>query len=697
MQSMKLGTKLYMVLGILVFTAIVISGVGMYGISQVNALLDYQNTANIPETLALSDLRFWTMDLLRAEKNTILASTDELSKRYAGEAAKAIEEADKTLAHLTELYAADAKASAEEKAALAEMPKFWEEVRGHDKELVDLGMQNTRVKATAMVSSQARDLFARMDEGLTGLAQRWRNELTASAAGGSPAPAALQEKLDAVSSLLLNLAKRQMTGFAHVAESKDENRVRIENDNKTFAKAMLADIDRLSSLTDASEKSVLDAAKSSAAELAALEDQIFDLSTKATGLKANDISLGAQKQSMDKVMAATAKLTASLSANTAAVTQQSTELYRFSFGVLIGSAIIGILISLTVATIIIRGVTSSINRVVAGLSEGSAQVSNAAQQVAQSSQSMAEGASEQASSLEETSASLEEMSSMTRQNAESAGQCNALMSETKQTVDGMSRAMGEMSEAIKEIKKSSDDTAKIIKTIDEIAFQTNLLALNAAVEAARAGDAGKGFAVVAEEVRNLAQRSAEAAKQTAALLEQSQTNADNGVQVASRVTEALDKTVTNSDRVGKLVEEIAAASTEQAQGIDQVNTAVAQMDTVTQSNAANSEEAASASEELSAQARELDDMVDTLSAIVGGAKAKTNGNGKSNGKSNGNGHHALAAPAHHDWKKPGQERRAIPTAARSGKRAAALTGPNQYHVVKSEEVIPLDDKELEDF
>jgi methyl-accepting chemotaxis protein len=265
-----------------------------------------------------------------------------------------------------------------------------------------------------------------------------------------------------------------------------------------------------------------------------------------------------------------------------------------------------------------RGIASKIHQVVAQMTQGAQQVAAAAAQVSSASQSLAEGATQQAAGLEEASSSLEEMASMTKQNADNAQQANALSSEARKSANTGVQSTSRMNGAIQQIQKSSDETAKIIKVIDEIAFQTNLLALNAAVEAARAGEAGKGFAVVAEEVRNLAMRSAEAAKNTANMIQESVKNAKNGVDIADEVTKVLDGIVANVGKATDLVSEIAAACQEQAQGIDQVNTAVAQMDKVTQQNAANAEESASASEQLTAQAAAMNEMVNGLAALVGG-------------------------------------------------------------------------------
>ena len=212
---------------------------------------------------------------------------------------------------------------------------------------------------------------------------------------------------------------------------------------------------------------------------------------------------------------------------------------------------------------------------------------------------------------------------MTKQNADNAKQANILMGEAKQAVGTANESMGQLTEAMVEITKASEETSKIIKTIDEIAFQTNLLALNAAVEAARAGEAGAGFAVVADEVRNLAMRAADAAKNTASLIEGTVKKVKDGSGLVSRTNEGFKKVAGSSAKAADLVAEISAASSEQAQGIGQINTAVTELDKVTQQNAANAEESASASEEMSAQAETMKGMVDELQSMVGGSsKAK---------------------------------------------------------------------------
>lgn len=342
----------------------------------------------------------------------------------------------------------------------------------------------------------------------------------------------------------------------------------------------------------------------------------------------------------------------------------------------------------------------TLRTIVVGMGSSAGELTSAARQLAAASQQMADGSSEQASSLEETSASLEEMSSMSRQNADNAKEANGVAATAAQEAERGNEAMKRMSAAIADIKNSSDETAKIIKVIDEIAFQTNLLALNAAVEAARAGEAGKGFAVVAEEVRNLAQRSAEAARNTSDLIEGSQKNADNGVNVAQEVSSSLQSIVGSIEKVTTLVGEIAAASIEQAQGVEQINTSVAQMDKVTQSNASNAEESAAASEELNAQVEQLKEMTYKLEEIVG---AGSNGNGRSGHPNTVMATHqrpivgATQSRFHDHLHRTGQPAHAPALTSRPAPRKSSEGSVGRRETTKLEEVIPLDEGDFKDF
>ncbi|WP_449247087.1 methyl-accepting chemotaxis protein [Desulfarculus baarsii] len=249
---------------------------------------------------------------------------------------------------------------------------------------------------------------------------------------------------------------------------------------------------------------------------------------------------------------------------------------------------------------------------------GGGQLTAAAGVVARAADDLADGSSSQAASLEQSAASLEQMASMIRQNADHAAQADTLMNETKQTVGRASQAMVNLNTSMQDISAASVETSKIIKTIDEIAFQTNLLALNAAVEAARAGEAGAGFAVVADEVRNLAMRAAEAAKSTATLIEGTVHKIDDGVKLVSSAGKVFEEVAGNSGKVAELISEIASASREQAQGIDQVNTAVAQMDKATQQNAANAQEAAAAAGQMHGLCADIADLAEEIIERLGG-------------------------------------------------------------------------------
>ncbi len=281
------------------------------------------------------------------------------------------------------------------------------------------------------------------------------------------------------------------------------------------------------------------------------------------------------------------------------------------FGVVVG-ALSGGLIS--------RSITGPVRRLVRSLTESADQLASASSQVSLSSNILAQGASEQAAALEETSSSLEQMSSMTTQNAQSAGQARKLMEDMDIIIRQARQSMDELTLSIQEISGASRETQKIVKTIDEIAFQTNLLSLNAAVEAARAGESGAGFAIVADEVRGLARRAADGARNSSALIDTTMRKVKEGSNLVERTNQEFGRVAITVAESGKLAADIALASTEQAQGIEMINRSVSEMDKVTQQNAANAEESASASEQMLAQAHQLREFVVGLTALTGGTK-----------------------------------------------------------------------------
>jgi methyl-accepting chemotaxis protein len=291
---------------------------------------------------------------------------------------------------------------------------------------------------------------------------------------------------------------------------------------------------------------------------------------------------------------------------------------RFKLLSLIGG-LVGVTVGALLGFLISRSIARPIKSVVEALRASTEQTASAAGQIAAASQTLAEGASEQAASLEETGASLEEMAGMSRNTSERTAEIDKLMREdAAANFQAVQKQMQKLEGAVQANIQASEQASKIIKTIDEIAFQTNILALNAAVEAARAGEAGMGFAVVADEVRNLAQRSVQAAKETQQTIDNSSIRAKETITCYQEITGLLNGNAKIAERVTRLVGEIATAAKEQSHGIDQINTAVAQMDKVTQGNAANAEETASAAEELNAQTDALQEAVADLTQIVSG-------------------------------------------------------------------------------
>ncbi|MCC6232368.1 MAG: hypothetical protein IT580_06965 [Verrucomicrobiales bacterium] len=358
-----------------------------------------------------------------------------------------------------------------------------------------------------------------------------------------------------------------------------------------------------------------------------------------------------------------------------------------------GSTLMGVL---PLAALIALGVLFLVNRTIAGpltraaarLGETSALTQGTSAEISHSSHTLAEGASNQAASLEEAAASLEQISAMTRRNADHASTAKALASSARVAADGGAGEVERMSVAMAEIKGASRNIAKIIRTIDEIAFQTNILALNAAVEAARAGEAGMGFAVVADEVRGLAQRSAEAARETAACIEDSIQKSDHGVHISAKVAASFQEIAGKTREVDELVAEIASASNEQSHGINQLNLAVTEIDRITQGNAACAEESASAAQELTAQATMLHEAVEELrhmtEGTLGGSVASVSTSGVAGaggpppgGRTAQSGPQPLS-PAHSPARTPNTLRAGRPGARQQDSPAAKVASPDGF-------------------
>jgi len=300
-----------------------------------------------------------------------------------------------------------------------------------------------------------------------------------------------------------------------------------------------------------------------------------------------------------------------------ATVASTTETVQTSWWSTLLLGIVSVVVGVGVSWFMIAALNKQLTQTVTELSEGAVQIASAANQVASSSQSLAQGSSEQAASLEETSSTTEQINSMAAKNTDNAGVMTRMVAESQLEFAETNRQLGEMVTAMDEIDASSGKISKIIKVIDEIAFQTNILALNAAVEAARAGEAGMGFAVVADEVRNLAQRCAQAAKDTADLIEDSIGKSGSGKTKVGLVASSVQRITDEFAKIKTLVDEVSHGSKEQTDGIGQIRRAISQMEQVSQSSAANSEQGAAAAEQLNAQSDALKDIVVRLNSMAG--------------------------------------------------------------------------------
>ncbi len=607
---MKLSTKIYCIMALLIVVALGIMGLGLYSIYTLNDIINDTNLST-NRYAALTEMNDHLRRRVIAMKDILISNSIPDMQKLVNENFKSTETGmENAVQHYVANIPRDA--DAEMQGRPANIRASWANFVKVTSEAAGLSLQNS-VNEALRINTETIPYWGTADEDFAKLTAMLR---------GLDTPNAVQlanQASDAKADLILF---RLLT---------------VDMINETDQKVMQMLVDRNAGMRKSILKTLADISASAPPEAAALAgklnsglmekgfrsyEQILPLALADSNNRAITLynSEGVKQYTVfdkytDELMHNALRNQVNLQDRAASTASTIT------WTMIIGSGI-GILAGIIIAVWTINAINRTLRRVIGGLNESSDQVYSAAHQISGASQNLAEGATEQAASLEETSSALEQMASMTRQNADNANKTNDTNKRNNKLIGDGATAVKNMSTAMGEINDSAEKISRIIKTIEDIAFQTNLLALNAAVEAARAGEAGKGFAVVADEVRNLAQRSAQAARDTTELIEGTVTRVKNGSEIANQLDSSFTEIETGSSAVSRLIAEITSATNEQAQGVDQVNTAVAQMDKVTQQNAANAEETASSSEELSSQATNLNAIVGDLVVIVEGAGAK---------------------------------------------------------------------------
>lgn len=603
-KNMKLGTKIASGFGIILVIAIFLGGLAVVSMTGVKGGANELAKERVPEVAVANNVERWSLKTMYDMRGYTLSD----DKTYWDKTLKNLEEVKKYLKEAEELSrkSSNLKDLAENAKIASQKVDEYEKLAKQSNEVMDkIDVNKTNLNDAASRYINEAEAY------IVGQTEAMKKDIEGKASAGKLKERVL--KITVANNIIdmgnairiANFKSQSLRDFSYIKEAmkKFDDIEKLLNSLKPLT-TQEVNLKQIEAVRDAGNKY-----KNELNLLIANFDILTELN-KERGMAADEVLKAAEDTAiggMDKT--SSIANVSSLSLGAATVT-------------MIIGLITALVLGIIIAVVIITSITKPVNRIASRISEGADQVSSASQQLSVSSQRLAEGASEQASALEETSATLSQSASMIQQNTQNTKQAAMLSEKAKEAAEKGNKDMVDMNNSMESLKKSSDDIARIIKVIDDIAFQTNILALNAAVEAARAGDAGMGFAVVAEEVRNLAQRSAQAAKETSAIIEKNLELSVQGVGVSKKVAESLDEIMTQARKVNEIMDEIAAASQEQSQGIEQINKAVNQMEQVTQSSASSAEESAAASEELSAQAEGMKEVINELIALVYGSEQK---------------------------------------------------------------------------